>query len=68
MDEMEQMRADFVAAIAQLTENVKVLSEAVTGYRADLEAKGFSPTAAEAMSMEYHTYLMVMLANAAPAQ
>lgn len=35
----------------------KQLLELVAGYRAECEAKGFSPTAAELMAMEFHKHL-----------
>lgn len=30
----------------------------VAGYRADMAARGYSPTAAEAMTMDFHRHLL----------
>jgi hypothetical protein len=40
---------------------VRVNLDAVVGYRAQCEAAGFSPTAAEAMAEEFHRHLLAML-------
>lgn len=40
-------------------DEVKKLLELVTGYRAECEAKGFSPTAAEVMAMDLHKALIL---------
>lgn len=54
-----------IQAFAEMSEMMQVVVEAAVGYRARCEANGFSPTAAEAMAMEYHGYLMrMMLAGA----
>lgn len=50
-----------VDAMMQLTEMLAPMGEAVDGYRADLERRGYSPTAAESMAMEFHSYLMTQL-------
>lgn len=34
------------------------MAEAAAGYRAKLEAAGFSPTAAEAMAVDFHRTLL----------
>lgn len=45
-------------AMHQLADAMTQVIEAVTGYRAKLETAGFSPRAAEAMSIDYHRALM----------
>lgn len=44
-------------ALATFGAAIEPVKEAVQGYRDDLIARGFSPTAAETMSMEYHRLL-----------
>lgn len=39
-------------------DQAKRILELVAGYRAECEAQGFSPTAAEMMAMEFHRMLM----------
>lgn len=41
------------------------LIEAVAGHRAKLEAAGFSPTAAEMMSIDFHRSLMASITSKA---
>lgn len=48
-------------ALLEMTSMFKPIGEAVDGYRADLENRGYSPTAAEAMAMEFHSYLMAQM-------
>lgn len=45
--------------LMEVTDSMVAVLEAVTGYRAQCEAKGFSPTAAEAMAMDLHRSLMI---------
>lgn len=45
----------------------KALLEFVAGYRAECEAKGFSPTAAEVMALEFHKHLIAGAFNAPKA-
>ena len=50
-----------VDAMLELAEMMAPMGDAVDGYRADLERRGYSPTAAESMAMEFHHYLMAQL-------
>lgn len=61
--------AQMVEALLQIGAAVLTpINEAVDGYRADLERRGYSPTAAETMSMEYHRLLFAhLLQNARPS-
>jgi hypothetical protein len=49
-----------------LQELLGPMTDAVAGHRARLEASGFSPTAAEMMSIDFHRAL-VMMTFKAPA-
>lgn len=42
----------------EVLDALKRILELVTGYRAECEAKGFSPTAAELMAVEFHRHLI----------
>lgn len=49
---------EFAKAIAQITDMFAPIEEAARGYRAKLEANGWSPTVAESMAAQYFTVLM----------
>lgn len=54
--------AAMVAALMSLSASIiEPLNEAVDGYRADLERRGYSPTACEAMAMDYHRLLFAQV-------
>lgn len=62
MSEPQPTQSELVSrALLELGESVAQVQEAVVGYRAQCEARGFSPTAAEAMALEYHSELMRLL-------
>lgn len=44
-----------------LSELMAPMGDAVDGYRADLERRGYSPTAAETMALDFHRYLLAAL-------
>ena len=46
-----------------LAEAFAPVIEATAGHRAQLEAAGFSPTAAELMSIDFHRSLMTGITN-----
>lgn len=46
---------------AHLAETIAPLVDMVAGYRAQLEAAGYSPTMAEAMSAQLHGTLLVRI-------
>lgn len=54
-------KADLSAALLELSALGVQLQEAAVGYRRQCEEQGFSPSAAEAMAVEYHTQLIRML-------
>lgn len=45
-------------AIAKFNQMIAPIDEASVGYRHRLEEQGWSPTAAEAMALNYHSQLM----------
>ena len=45
-------------ALLEIRETTSSLAAACAGYRAQLEAAGFSPTASEVMAMKYHDILL----------
>jgi hypothetical protein len=45
-------------AFITIQETMATIAAACAGYRAQLEAAGFSPTAAEMMAMKYHDVLI----------
>lgn len=49
------------ASLLTLRELTRPLLDAVDGYRAECAERGYSPTAAEAMAMDFHR---VLIANA----
>ena len=51
-------------ALLAFSETMSCITDAVTGYRAQLEAAGFSPTASEVMATKYHDVLMASLTSA----
>lgn len=51
----------FAEALAQLLANLQPITEATIGYRKQLEAEGYSPTAAEAMSVRMHEAMMAVV-------
>jgi hypothetical protein len=55
------LKQQMAAALLEMSDLVKPVSEAVDGYKADLERRGYSPTAAEAMAMEFHRYLFAQM-------
>lgn len=57
-DDVLSVVASVFANISQL---MRVPLEATVGYRAQCEAAGFSPTAAEAMAEEFHGLAMKWL-------
>jgi hypothetical protein len=44
--------------LLQMRETTSSIAAASAGYRAQLEASGFSPTASEVMAMKYHDILL----------
>jgi len=48
----------FPEALLMMTEQLLPLGEAVDGYRKQAEARGYSPTAAEATALELHSALL----------
>ena len=40
--------------LADLMDGIAGVAEAVAGFRAQMEAAGFSPTAAEMMAVDFH--------------
>lgn len=44
--------------IATMMDSMDQVLEVVNGYRAKLEAAGYSPTAAEVMAMDFHRLIM----------
>lgn len=55
--------ATVARAIADLHEILSVVREAAIGYRAQLEADGISPTMAEQMAAEYHSFILTTIAD-----
>lgn len=51
------------AGMAAMADAMVTIIEAVAGHRAQLEAAGFSPTAAEAGAIAYHAALMQVMAR-----
>lgn len=49
----DQTRADFSNALIQLLDNTSPLLDAADGMRADMERRGWSPTAAEQASLSW---------------
>lgn len=49
-----------IAGLTQMGDYMAMLAEAAAGYRATLESKGFSPTAAEQCAVTYHSHLMAL--------
>lgn len=47
--------------IATMREMLAPIDEATAGYRKQLEAAGWSPTAAETMALQFHALLMAQL-------
>ena len=45
-------------AFIAIQETMATIAAACAGYRAQLEAAGFSPTASEVMAMKYHEILL----------
>lgn len=48
-------------AMLEMTAMFEPIGEAVDGYRADLERRGYSPTAAETMALDFHRFLIAQL-------
>ena len=46
------------AGLVDLLDLLRVIGEAVDGYRADMAARGYSPIAAEEGAMALHGYLL----------
>jgi len=62
--EAEALTHGFAEALANFNSLIQPMQEAVDGYRADAERRGYSPTVAEAMAMEFHSYLMAQFRSA----
>lgn len=45
-------------ALLEFSALMQPVGEAVDGYRSDLERRGYSPTGAEAMAMNFHRLLI----------
>lgn len=55
---------DMVNSFMEAMENMKALLDAIDGYRAECERRGYSPTVAEAMALQYHQMMLAaMVAN-----
>jgi hypothetical protein len=59
--DMDEARVVLTNMLTQMSETMEVVNEAAAGYRANLEARGYSPTAAEVLAVEYHRSLVRML-------
>jgi hypothetical protein len=53
--------ATFSASLLSITEMMSIVADQVQGYRAGLEALGFSPTAAEVMAIEFHRTMLALV-------
>jgi hypothetical protein len=51
--------AKTAAGLLDLSEQIKPIIELVAGYRKQCEVAGFSPTAAEAMAVQYNALILV---------
>jgi hypothetical protein len=51
----------FTQALMELTEVMRPVIEATEGYRAQLLASGWSPAAAETMSVEFHRLVLAQI-------
>ena len=49
---------ELIDGILQLMDSVRVINEAVDGYRTQCGERGFSPTASEMMAVQLHDGLM----------
>lgn len=58
--------AAFGAQLHALGEVLSLIVESVAGYRAKLEAAGFSPTAAERGAIDYHRELLASAMRSKP--
>jgi len=54
----DTQRTDMATALMGLNDTLDVIVKAASGYRLQLEAAGYSPTMAEAMSAHYHNLLL----------
>ncbi len=55
----QQDRTNFISSTAELVDAICIpVLEAMTGYRNQCEALGFSPTAAEQMAVSMHTLML----------
>jgi hypothetical protein len=61
----QQQVAAFTAAMATFADVMSSVVDAVAGHRRRLENVGFSETAAEQMSVQYHQFLLSTLIKAA---
>jgi hypothetical protein len=52
MNEQEKMRHDLANSLLEASENLTPFIDHADGMRADLERRGWSPTAAEAVALE----------------
>ena len=55
------MTAALAEALLKMSEVLAPVMEAVDGYRAEAERRGYSPTAAEAMALEFHGLVLAQM-------
>lgn len=51
-------------AMASMTEMLGPVMEAVDGYKAEAERRGYSPTVAEAMALDFHRMVIAQMVSA----
>jgi len=61
--DLEAMAHEVTRAVANLREVFAPIDEATAGYRAQLEAAGWSPQIAEQMADRFHALLIGMFAR-----
>lgn len=52
---------EIIKGFGEIADRMRIVNDAVQGQRADLEARGFSPSAAEVMAAEFYRALLTYL-------
>lgn len=52
-DEQAKLKADLANSLIELLDSLSPILDAAEGLKADLERRGWSPTAAEAVALEW---------------
>ena len=65
-EESAKIRADLSNAMLELTENFTPIIDAADGIKADMERRGWSPTAAETVALEWLRGALSMVWKSAP--